>query len=72
MAVTNEAISEQIGEDPDVLNIDQLATKLNVPKSWIYRQCRLRKRTGFPVEKYGKYLRFDYQRVRKWAAENDD
>lgn len=56
----------------DLLNVDELAKRLNVPKSWIYRQCRLRKRTGFPVEKYGKYLRFDYLRVREWAAQRND
>ena len=72
MAVTNEAISEQIGGDPDLIGVKELARRLGVPKSWVYRQCRLHKKTGFPVEKLGKYNRFDYQKVRRWAAGSGD
>jgi excisionase family DNA binding protein len=53
-----------------LIDIDELARRLNVSKSWVYAQTRLRKRNGFPVEKYGKYLRFDYEAVRQWAREN--
>ena len=50
----------------DLIGVEQLAKKLGVPVSWIYRQCRLRKRTGFPVKKFGKYNRFDYLEVLEW------
>jgi len=52
-----------------LLNIDELALFLNVPKSWIYGQTRLAKRTGFPVVKVGKYCRFDLQSVLSWLNE---
>lgn len=66
MALTNEAVTEQLAEGADLIGVDQLARKLGVPKSWVYRQCRLHKKTGFPVEKAGKYNKFDYQKVRRW------
>jgi hypothetical protein len=69
VAVTSEAITEQLNNEADLLTVDQLARRLDVPKSWIYRQCRLKEKTGFPVEKYGKYNKFDYQKVRQWAAQ---
>lgn len=59
-------------EGKGLLSVEQLAERLNVPVSWIYRQCRLRKRTGFPVKKFGKYNRFDYQEVMKWAAQGNE
>ena len=69
MAVTSEAITEQLNSEADLLNVDQLSGKLGVKKSWIYRQCRLHKLTGFPVEKAGKYNKFDYQKVRQWMVQ---
>jgi excisionase family DNA binding protein len=49
-----------------LMTIDELATFLNVPKSWVYGQTRTAKRTGFPVLKVGKYCRFDKSQVLRW------
>jgi excisionase family DNA binding protein len=49
-----------------LMTIDELATFLNVPKSWVYGQTRTAKRTGFPVLKVGKYCRFDKGQVLQW------
>ena len=57
---------EQLGK---LLTIEELAGYLSVSPSWIYEQSRLRRRNGFPVLKLGKYLRFDLEAVRQWAAE---
>ena len=51
----------------DFLEVKELAEALRVPVSWVYEQSRRCKHTGFPVEKYGKYLRFSLQEVREWA-----
>jgi len=68
VSLSNEAVTEQLENEADLLGVDQLARRLGVPKSWVYRQCRLHKKTGFPVEKFGKYNKFDYEKVREWAA----
>ena len=54
------------------MSIDQLATYLNVPKSWIYSQTRMRKHNGFPVVKVGKYCRFDRKAVAEWLDEQGE
>jgi hypothetical protein len=53
-----------------LLTSDELAAAINLPRHWIYEQSRISKKTGFPVEKYGKYLRFDLAAVREWARNN--
>jgi excisionase family DNA binding protein len=55
-----------------LMTIDELAAFLNVPKSWIYGQTRVAKRTGFPVTKVGKYCRFDRHRVMEWLRKPND
>ena len=52
-----------------LLDIEELARFLNVPKSWIYGQTRQTKRTGFPVVKVGKYCRFNREAVMSWLNE---
>lgn len=51
-------------------DIDELATKLNVPKSWIYSQTRRKGEGTIPVLRIGKYLRFNYQEVMEWLRQN--
>lgn len=59
-------------EKPSLLDVDGLADKLGVKRSWVYEQSRLSKYTNFPVLKFGKYLRFDFEKVQKWAEKHAD
>lgn len=55
-----------------LMNIEELAVFLNVPKSWIYDKTRTAHLTGFPVVKVGKYCRFDRQKVLEWLSRDAD
>lgn len=59
-------ISNESGE-PDLdglLTVDELASLLKVPKSWIYSHTRKRGAARLPHVKLGKYLRFFESEVR--------
>ena len=58
--------AEQTGRQDKLLNVEQLAAELNVPKSWIYGQTRLTDGTGIPHLKIGKYCRFRLPDVLAW------
>lgn len=49
-----------------LLSTRQLATELNVPKSWVYSQSRRRAPDGIPIVRVGKYLRFELPAVLEW------
>jgi excisionase family DNA binding protein len=55
-----------VNEHEPLMNIDELAMYLNVPKSWVYEQSRLKK---IPLFKAGKYLRFDRRAVLRWMVD---
>ena len=61
--------SEPKNRPEPLMDIDELAGYLNVPKSWIYEQSRLKKHNKFPVLKCGKYLRFDRRAVLRWMVD---
>jgi excisionase family DNA binding protein len=46
-----------------LLNIAQLAERLEVEKSWIYTMTRRKK---IPHRKLGKYVRFDAAEIQNW------
>ena len=48
--------------EKNLITIEELATILNVPKSWIYQRTRLGTQ-HFPHIKLGKYLRFEIGEV---------
>jgi excisionase family DNA binding protein len=50
----------------DLLNIEELANKLGLEKSWIYAKTRTKK---IPHRKLGKYLRFSESEIEKWLDE---
>jgi len=65
--------------DPaDLLTAEQLAERLQVPKSWVFEQTRrraavrnkARNRRQLPCIPLGKYLRFSWRQVCEWMAEN--
>jgi excisionase family DNA binding protein len=49
-----------------LLNVDQLADRLNVPKSWVYARTRETGPEAIPKIKLGRYCRFDEKQVSKW------
>ena len=50
------------------LNINQLADALNIPVSWVYAHTRFSDKTGFPVIRIGKYMRFQLESVYEWIV----
>lgn len=51
----------------NLLNIDEMAKKLCVKKSWLYDRTR----TGqIPCYKLGKYVRFDEAEILEWVRHN--
>ncbi len=52
-----------------LLTIDQLAKKLQVPKSWIYEQTRQRfaNENPIPCHRLGKHLRFYHCEIDRWV-----
>ena len=46
-----------------LLNVDELATRLNVPKGWIYERTS---RGNIPFIKVGKYVRFEWSAILSW------
>ena len=57
----------QKAEVEKYIGIDELAKALSMPRSWVYEQSRKCKETGFPVKKFGKYLRFNLEEVIAWG-----
>jgi predicted DNA-binding transcriptional regulator AlpA len=51
----------------ELLNVEQLAEELKVPRSWVYGQSRKRGPDSMPMLKFGKYLRFRKADVVQWA-----
>ena len=51
-----------------LLDVDEIAELLGVPKSWIYDRTR---RGKIPHRKLGKYLRFDPEAIQKWLEEQN-
>lgn len=48
------------------LTINELATLLKLPKSWIYSRTREKGSNRIPCTKIGKYLRFEENKVLSW------
>jgi excisionase family DNA binding protein len=57
----------------DILTPDELATRLKVPKSWVYEKTRSRSRNRNPLPclRLGRYIRFDWARVVEWLIQED-
>ena len=58
--------------EQNLLNVEELADKLKVPKSWIYGQTRECDVEAIPRVKVGKYLRFRLEDVMKWLERQQD
>ncbi len=55
---------------PALMDVEQLADYLSVPKGWLYDRTR-DKTTGFPYLKIGKYVRFNLEDVLEWLKKQD-
>jgi excisionase family DNA binding protein len=54
------------GNVDELLTVEEVATLLRVPKSWIYQHTRKRDKERLPHVKLGKYLRFFASDIRKF------
>jgi hypothetical protein len=55
-----------------LLTVDELATELKVPRSWVYSRSRETGTTAIPRIKVGKYLRFNLDAVISWLKEQQN
>ena len=54
----------------ELITVQDLAKRLNVPVSWIYQRTR-RGQHSIPHMKLGKYVRFSWQQVVEFLQENN-
>ena len=64
----------EILKPEDLLTPQQLAERLQVPKSWVFEQTRERakirnKKSPLPCIRLGKYLRFSWVAVCAWMGQ---
>ena len=68
LATIREVVREEIkaasnaDKDSGLLTVEELASRLKVPKSWVYEQSR---QDRLPTVRVGKYIRFDLQEILK-------
>jgi len=59
-----------IGEDvKELIDIEEMARRLKVRRSWLYRKTMLKGPGTIPRIRLGKYLRFDPAAVFQWVNE---
>lgn len=64
-------LNRSVIEPADILTPEQLASRLQVPLSWIYEKSRASGKHGnpLPVLRCGRYLRFCWSDVCSWLRE---
>lgn len=55
-----------------LLTPNELAQVLQVSTTWVYSRSRTRKKSGFPVRKVGKYIRFSVGEVLNWLKDQSE
>jgi len=50
----------------NLLSVNDLAAKLNLPVSWVYSRTRETGPGSIPRVRLGKYVRFEWERVKEW------
>jgi excisionase family DNA binding protein len=63
-----EVLQVQLLKRPSLLSPEELATHLNVPKTWLYDRTR---DNTIPHVKVGKYVRFSLPEVLEWVKTHD-
>ena len=54
-----------------LLTVQEVASRLNVPVTWIYQRTRLGQR-ALPHVRVGKYIRFDINEVMSFLKKNTE
>lgn len=57
------------GNPERLLTVEEVAGRLQVPTSWVYRHARARARPHLPAVKLGKYLRFSARELDRFIDE---
>jgi hypothetical protein len=65
------AASQSRLEPVDILTPAELAKRLKVPLSWVYKKSVQRGPNNMPVLRCGRYLRFDWPAVCAWLQSRD-
>ena len=55
--------------DKNLIGINEMAKKLDVPVSWVYSRTRTNEIPHFRV---GKYVKFDPEKVMLWVQEQSE
>jgi len=55
--------------DQNLIGIKEMASKIDVPVSWLYSRTRTNE---IPHYKVGKYVKFDAEKVMKWISEQNE
>jgi excisionase family DNA binding protein len=55
-----------------LLTVDELAEGLRVKNSWVYGQTRKNGPGSIPRIRVGKYLRFEWHKVKEWLRKQQD
>jgi excisionase family DNA binding protein len=50
----------------NLLSVAELAEKLCVPTSWLYQRTRVTGPGSIPRVRLGKYVRFEWEKVKEW------
>ncbi len=58
--------------DQNLLNVSELAERLNVPKSWVYGKTRETGPDAIPRINVGKYRRFCLESVMGWLEKQSE
>ena len=53
----------------NLIGIKEMATRLDVPVSWLYSRTRTNE---IPHLKIGKYIKFDAEKVMRWILEQNE
>jgi excisionase family DNA binding protein len=56
-----------IEEQNELLTVSEMAARLKVKTSWLYRQTMQHGSGSIPRIKIGKYLRFEPEKVMPWV-----
>jgi excisionase family DNA binding protein len=59
---------EEVSMNQNLIGIKEMASKLDVPVSWIYSRTRT---NDIPCYRVGKYVRFDESEIWEWHAEKE-
>jgi excisionase family DNA binding protein len=60
------ALKRLVDMSGSLLNAEQVAERLGVPKTWVYEQSR---RGRIPTVTLGRYRRYRAETIEKWVAE---